>query len=513
MKKTRNSIILLLILALAVLIVACSLENIFPVLQPSGGGKHEGKGGNKLELDDEAMGTGETSGDKNQNENPGAADDENAGANAGSADPSILYVSASKLNIRQDASAAASIVGSAIKGAAVKVLDTKTDENDTLWYLISIDVKEDKEEGWIAAEYTVTDRYELLDASLRELDYSPQPKVDEYPGNPRVKVKGVYVTIYSAGGQRLDQLIEMANRTGINTFVIDVKEDKGYMLFKTKAAEEYCPVANEKATVKDIDGMMQKLKDNNIYTIARIVTFKDPTYTSHHKDRAIIYKDDGRPFTNQDGLIWASPHDRMLWEYDIAVAKEAAEVGFNEIQFDYVRFPASDGGKLDKQLDYRNTTGEGKPATIQNFLKYAHKELSQENVYISADVYGLVGSVADDMALGQYWEAISNVVDYISPMMYPSHYANHTYGLSVPDACPYKTIFYSAKDSVARNRNIDTPAIIRPWIQDFTAPWVKGYIKYGPEQVKAQIKALAENGVDEFMLWNPNNRYSEDAVN
>jgi hypothetical protein len=369
-----------------------------------------------------------------------------------------------------------------------------------------------KGEGWIAAEYTVADRYELLDETLRELDYSPQQKVDEYPGNPRVKVKGIYVTIYSAGGQRIDQLIEMANKTGINTFVIDVKDDKGYMLFKTEAAEKYSPDANKKATVKDIDALMKKLKDNGIYTIARIVAFKDPTYTSHNKDRAIVYKSDGRPFTNRDGLIWVSPHDRQLWEYNVAVSREAARAGFNEIQFDYVRFPASDGGKLDKQLDYRNTTGESKPATIQNFLKYAYKELSQEKVYISADIYGLVGSVVDDMALGQYWEAISNVVDYVSPMMYPSHYANHTYGLPVPDAYPYETVYNSAKDSVARNKNIETPAIIRPWIQDFTASWVKGYIKYGPEQVKAQIRALEENGIDEFMLWNANNRYSAEAV-
>jgi len=512
LKKTRGLIFLLLILALAMLASACSLGDIFPVLQPAGGDHDQGENGTG-DGDQGNEGLEGQQPEDPQNKDEGSASEDNESSDTKPIGSSgILYVSASKLNIRQDASKEAPIVGSAIKGSAVKVLDKKVDESDTLWYLISTDTKEGKEDGWIAAEYTVADRYELLDETLRELDYSPQPKVDEYPGNPRVKAKGVYVTIYSAGGQRLDQLIEMANRTGINTFVIDVKDDSGYMLFETEAAKKYSPDANKKATVKDIDALMEKLKDNNIYTIARIVTFKDPTYSTHHKDRGIVYKADGRPFTNNDGLIWASPHDRMLWEYDVAVSKEAAEAGFNEIQFDYVRFPASDGGKLDKQLDYKNTTGESKPATIQNFLKYAHKELSQKNVYISADIYGLVGSVADDMALGQYWEAVSNVVDYVSPMMYPSHYANHTYGLPVPDAYPYETVYHSAKDSVARNKNIETPAIIRPWIQDFTAPWVKGHIKYGTEQVKAQIRALKENGIDEFMLWNPNNRYSEDAV-
>jgi hypothetical protein len=304
----------------------------------------------------------------------------------------------------------------------------------------------------------------------------------------------------------------MSKRTKINTFVIDVKDDNGHMLFKTKAADKYSPDANNHITVKDIAALMKKLKENNIYAVARIVSFKDPTYTKQHTDRAIIYKDSGKPFTNSDGLIWASAYDRELWAYNVEVSKEAAEVGFNEIQFDYVRFPASNGGRLDKSLDYRNTTGESKPQAIQDYLKYAREQLSPLNVYISADVYGLVGSVADDMSLGQYWEAVSNVVDYICPMMYPSHYANGTYGLSIPDAFPYETIYHSTKDSVARNKNIDTPAGIRPWIQDFTAPWVKGHIKYTDKQVADQIKALEENGVKEYLLWNAGNRYSEGAV-
>ena len=494
MSRKRGLVFLLFVLMLTIFAAACSPGDIFPVLQPSGSDTEEGGSSEENSENPEDQGNTGT-----EEENP--ADKQR-----------IVYVSASKLNIRQEAAKDAPIMGSAIKGQAVHILDTKTDDDGAKWHLISADTGGTEEDGWIAGEYTVADRYDLLDETLRELDYSPQPKVDEHPDNPRVKVKGIYLTIYSAGGQRLDRLIEMANKTGINTFVIDVKDDKGNMLFKTEAAEKYSPSANSKATVKDIDALMKKLKDNGIYTIARIVTFKDPTYTSHHTDRAIVYRDTGKPFTNSDGLIWVSPHDRMLWEYNVAVSKEAADVGFNEIQFDYVRFPASDGGKLDKQLDYRDTTGKSKPLVIQDFLKYAYEELSPKDVYISADIYGLVGSVADDMALGQYWEGISNVVDYISPMMYPSHYANHTYGLSVPDAYPYETVYHSAKDSVARNKNIETPAIIRPWIQNFTASWVKGYISYGTEQVKAQIRALEENGIDEFMLWNANNRYSEDAV-
>ncbi|MDF2547499.1 MAG: hypothetical protein K0R93_2397 [Anaerosolibacter sp.] len=464
---------------------------------------------------DEA-GKGQTTQEQNADgtkENEEAKDEQEAvQPEAPAKDEGVVYISASKLNVREEAKKDAGIVDSLMKGSAVKIIEEKTDENNENWYKIGFDGMKGEASGWIAASFTVEDRTELLSEELKKLDYSPQVKTFEYPNNPRVKVKGIYLTLYSASNNRLDELIELSKRTQINTFVIDVKDDNGHMLFKTKAAEKYSPDANAKAPVKDIEALMKKLKENNIYTIARIVSFKDPTYTKQHKDRAIVYRATGEPFTNSDGLIWASAHDRDLWNYNIEVSKEAAEAGFNEIQFDYVRFPASNGGKLDKQLDYRNTKGESKPETIQNYLKFAREQLAPLNVYISADIYGLVGSVADDMALGQYWEAVSNVVDYVSPMMYPSHYANGTYGLSIPDAFPYETIYHSTKDSVNRNKNIQTPATIRPWIQAFTAPWVKGHIKYNAKEVADQIRALEENGVDEYLLWNAGNKYPEEAV-
>jgi hypothetical protein len=427
-------------------------------------------------------------------------------------DESVVYISASKLNVREEAIKDGKVLDSLIKGTPVNIKQEKTDEAQMLWYNIVYENATGEVNGWIAAEHTVKDRTELLTESLRNLDLSPQDKTFEYPDNPRVEVKGIYLTLYSASGERLDKLIEMTKRTEINTFVIDVKDDNGNMLFYTEAAEKYSPEANKKAPIKDIKAFMQKLKDNNIYAIARIVSFKDPAYAKQHPDRAIVYKDSGKPFSNSDGLIWVSAYDRELWQYNLEVSKEAAAAGFNEIQFDYVRFPASNGGKLDKVLDYRRTTDESKPEAIQNFLKEARKQLAPMQTYISADIYGLVGSVSDDMALGQYWEAVSNVVDYVSPMMYPSHYANGTYGLSVPDAFPYETILYCTKDSVNRNKNIETPATIRPWIQDFTASWVKGYIKYGAKELELQIKALEENGVKEYLLWNASNRYSEGAL-
>ena len=421
-------------------------------------------------------------------------------------DESIRYISASKLNVRETPDSAGTILDSLLKGSKIKVLSESKNEAGELWYEVEYKTFDGNKKGHISAEYTVSKREELLDEHLRGLDFSAFEKI-EYKNNKKVKVKGVYVTVNSAAGAKLDSLIKLAEETEINAFVIDVKDDFGNMLFKTKAAEKYAPSANDKAPIKNIDEFIKKLKEKDIYTIARIVSFKDPTYAQYNTDKVIINKQTNQPFVNKDGIIWVSPHDRTLWDYNIAVAKEAAIAGFNEIQFDYVRFPASDGGKLDEILDYRNEKNEGKAETIQNYLKQAYSVISKEEAYISADVYGLVGSVPDDMHLGQYWEAVSNYTDYISPMMYPSHYANGTYGVAVPDADPYNTLLQGAKDAVLRNENLETPAQIRPWIQSFTASWVKGYIKYGPEQVKAQIKALNDAGIEEYLLWSASNNY------
>ena len=371
-----------------------------------------------------------------------------------------------------------------------------------------------EKEGWILEKNLLSSISDNLPKTWKGLELNNFPEKVDFPNNPRIDVKGVYLTVYSASlDKKLDSLIQLAKETNINAFVIDVKDDGGQLLWKMDdSILQYNPKAFSKVYIKDINAFMKKLKDNNIYTIARIVSFKDPIYAKQNPDKAIIEKKTGKPFMNKDGIIWVSPHDKNLWKYNIAVAKEAAKVGFNEVQFDYVRFPASNGGKLDAYLDYRNSENDSKPVTIQKYLKYAWEELTPLHVYINADIYGQIGTFKDDMGLGQYWEAISGYVHYISPMMYPSHYINGAYGIPVPDAAPYKTIYYCTLDSINRNENIDNPAIIRPWLQDFTARWVKGHIIYDVNAINQQIKALEDLGVHEFLLWSPSNRYHMDKI-
>ena len=402
------------------------------------------------------------------------------------------------------------------KSTRLKLIEAKTiiqkdkDGNETekqvLW--VSFFDKDRQVTAFIEDKNLKNSLSETLDNKFKKLDFSPIKKYN-FENNTKKKIRGIYITANTVSlSKRLDDLIKLAKSSGINGFVIDVKQDEGNLSIEMPDyIKNMNSGANDNYLIKDFHAVMQKLKENGIYTIARIVSFKDNIYAKNHPNSIISYRASGKAFTNSDGLIWISPHDRKMWEYNVAIAIEAAKVGFNEIQFDYVRFPASNGGKLDKELNYKNSKNETKSETIQAYLKYAKEKLKDYSVYISADIYGQISSSSDDMALGQYYEAISNVVDYISPMTYPSHYINGYYGIKLPDASPYKTVYYSNRDSVARSNNIETPAIIRPWIQAFTAKWVRGHINYGPNEIKEQVRALKDLGIDEYILWSPTNSY------
>lgn len=364
--------------------------------------------------------------------------------------------------------------------------------------------------GWVKTASLTPNYVKLLPKNWKNLKYKDFPKKENYKTNKKIDVKGIYVSFNSfASTKKLDNLIKLANKTEINAFVIDVKNDYGILSWKMDdSLLKYNKYALDNYYIKDINEIMKKLKENNIYTIARIVSFKDPSYGKANPDKVIKKIKNGKPYTNSDKILWISPYDKNMWEYNLKIAKEAAKVGFNEIQFDYVRFPASNGGKLDKEVIYPNKTKDGKPVVIQNYLKYIKKELSNLEVYLSADVYGQVGTFKDDMGLGQFWEGISGYTDFISPMMYPSHYAKNSYGVKFPDAKPYDIIYNSTLDSINRNNNIDNPALIRPWIQSFTARWVKGYIPYTKKEINLQVKALKDLKINQYILWDPSNRYS-----
>ncbi len=412
----------------------------------------------------------------------------------------LYYCTSFRASIFEDATTTSKVIDEVRIGTYLKKLEEK-DSMIKVQYNFS-----DPKEGWVKSSQ-VTPLSSYLGKDYDEITFEPFEKIQ-----PKVKnVRGIYLTQLSVNTpEKIQNWINFAKRTNLNAFVIDVKGDDGFLLFDIPEVSNYSPEARENAiySFEKMKELVQHMKNNGIFLIARIVVFKDPAYAKAHPERAIVYKDTGELYYGKYKVPWASAYDRELWKYNVLVSKKAVEVGFDEIQYDYVRFP-----ELTKEqqarVNLRKVTDESFAEAIHKFVKYAKNELKGYNVLLAADVFGLVPTAIDDVGIGQYWEAISNVVDVICPMIYPSHYANGFFGLTVPDAYPYETIYKATKDVFWRNNNIPTPAIYRPWIQSFTATWVPGHITYGEAEIKKQIKALKDLGVNSYMLWNASNRYIE----
>ena len=207
---------------------------------------------------------------------------------------------------------------------------------------------------------------------------------------------------------------------------------------------------------------------------------------------------------NSGNIPWINPFDKYVWDYNISIAKEAALIGFDEIQFDYVRFP--DGAKKYNLItEFPGREGRDKDEAIADFLKYAKEELEPYNVNIGADVFGLITRTWDDYPedIGQSWILMGEYVDNICPMVYPSHYGAGWYDLDNPNAYPYEVVKGAMKEAQEKNASMEKPPVIRSWIQDFD--WAG--IKYGPKEVRGQIIAAKELGLTEYMIWNPKNVY------
>ena len=264
------------------------------------------------------------------------------------------------------------------------------------------------------------------------------------PGEERVKVKGIYVTGAMAGTSGMDDLIALVDRTELNTMVIDVKNDDGRVVYEmdTPMVSE---IGSSKKLVSDMPGLIQKCKEHDIYLIARIVAFKDPFLAENRTDLA-LHDESGNLFRGSSGLAWVNPYKEEVWEYLLEIAEEAVAIGFDEIQFDYIRF-ATDSGM--KNVDFGpEAEGKSREAVITEFVEYASERLHSQGIPVSADVYGIViDSELDASLVGQNYYEMSKYLDYISPMVYPSHYGPGNLGLAVPDAQPYETIYRSMSAS------------------------------------------------------------------
>ncbi|MCX7921464.1 MAG: putative glycoside hydrolase [Clostridia bacterium] len=326
----------------------------------------------------------------------------------------------------------------------------------------------------------------------------------------KVKAKGLYLTGWTVGSMdKVKHFVELANTTEINAYVVDIKDDDGYVGYESSIPA----VRDIKAWQPkyNVDKVIKEFHDNDIYVIGRLVCFKDPILSSKRPELA-IKNSKGGLWRDNHGLTWLNPYNKESWPYIIEIAREGVKKGFDEIQFDYVRF-ANDGSK--KAMNFG--TDKKKHEAIDEFLAYAKKELP--GVTLSADVFGIICESPGDVEdIGQNLETVGKNIEYISPMAYPSHYAvgQKVNGVTFakPDFDPYGVVYNTLAKAKTRISKVDGyKANVRAYLQDFTATWLgKGYyLSYGPEQVKQQIKAVYDAGYEEWLFWDANNTYSEAA--
>ena len=379
-------------------------------------------------------------------------------------------------------------------------------------------IKKDDITGWVYAKYLV-DNEELALANYNEsgtydihkdrkysrelyggkastLDYYPYEKV-EFENNPLLKnAKSMYLNAGANVIGNIDKYLEIATSSGVNAIVVDLKD--GALAYPMEIAKEYSQTAYNTAinSYDTYKNAIDKIKEAGIYVIGRIVVFNDSHYGKDHPEDCI-----SSPVSSR---LWPSGYSRGAWEYNVALAIQAIDdMGFNEIQFDYVRFP-EDAYNMSQNsnTDFKNKYNEEKAETIQNFLYYATDQIHKKEVYLSVDVFGECSGTYVT-SYGQYWPAISNVVDVISAMPYTDHFGKGYGGYSEPWKYPYNTMYTWGKTAADRQKEIPTPAIVRTWITAYDTPYWNPTVTYNGEALTKQIEALYDVGLTGgYMTWN-----------
>jgi len=317
-----------------------------------------------------------------------------------------------------------------------------------------------------------------------------------------IEVKALYLTFWAANttSPRSKRLLKLIKNSDFNAVVVDIKNEYGSLSFLTSFEQADSYGAHENRTNRDIKGFMRLMKENNIYTIARIATFKDELQAARNPEYA-IRKKDGEIWRNHDNMAWVDPFDLRAHHYAISVAEEAAKVGFDEINFDYIRFPARQGLVYSKE-----NTQYNRVKAIESFLDLAQQRLQKHGVFISVDTYGNICWTPDgDNNIGQTISSLGAHADYLAPMLYPSGFASGSFYFEHPSEHPYAVIYRSLNNMY---KDIE-PKRVRPWLQYFKdyAHKKREYKKY---EVQEQIRAAEDANTSGWMLWSPSSRYHKE---
>ncbi len=318
-------------------------------------------------------------------------------------------------------------------------------------------------------------------------------------------LKAVYITACTASMEHLrDKALQVFDGTKLNALIIDVKDYSGTISyastsFQTRSQAKGCRIS-------DLPEFLAELHARGIYTIARVTVFQDPLYSSLHPNLAVQSKSHpGSVWKDKHGLAFIDVGAKPYWDYIVGIAEEAYGIGFDEINFDYIRFP-SDGNLAD--MNFTWDVGATKAQAVKGFFTYLHSQLGPLGIPTSADLFGLVTSATDDMGIGQVLENALPYFDFIAPMVYPSHFAPGYDGLAKPAEHPYQVINTSMSHAVKRTLAASsTPEKLRPWLQDFNLGAI-----YTPDMVHQQMQATYDSGLSSWMLWNAGSVYQKDAL-
>ena len=349
------------------------------------------------------------------------------------------------------------------------------------------------------APHSTTDSTRSASTTSRPDSVTPRRRSSVAGGDTSI-VRGIYVNRWAAQSpKKMRSLIALADTTEINAFVIDIKDEFGinYTSSDTMVKRN----AGRGGVIPGMGALLDTLDAHGILAIARIVVFKDSVTAQRNPDWT-IRKADGEPWRDKEGLAWVNAYQRPLWELNIRVAEEVTKLGFDEIQWDYIRFP--EPYKSLPQQVFPGAEGRTKTQALVGFMELAKERLGPLGVRSTADVFGLITTVNGALEIGQAWEPLSPVADVLLPMVYPSHYPSGAFGIARPNADPYAVLYAAISKAHERDLKLGISGEhVRPWIQAFTL----GTPVYGAREVKLQKQAIYDTGYDGWVLWHPGSKY------
>ncbi|CAN5861560.1 hypothetical protein BH24GEM1_BH24GEM1_01310 [soil metagenome] len=319
---------------------------------------------------------------------------------------------------------------------------------------------------------------------------------------PPASMRALYVNAWAFGGRRFHELVRLADQTEVNAFVIDVKDDTGFLTYRSEVPTAVEIGANQQLRARDTRERLRIMREHGIFPVARIVVAKDPLLAAKKPGWAVRHVDGGL-WRDRLDFAWVDAFNDSVWIYAAELAVEAVRMGFAEVQYDYVRFPDEPESRLASALFPGRLPGETKRQGVTRNLRLLRERTRPLDVPFTIDVFGLTTSARGDMGIGQYWEDLVTTADVVLPMVYPSHYVRGIYNLQHPNSEPYQVIRRAMQDALRRSAPLGETAEIRPYLQAFTL----GQPRYTPAMVREQIRAAEELGLRSWVLWNPRSAY------